>query len=77
LSPRLSSVKPRQLVRILEREGWILHRQRGSHAHFKKEGRAYLVTVVMHNRDIAPGTLRGILADAELSEERFIELLNS
>jgi hypothetical protein len=31
----------------------------------------------MHNRDVAPGTLRAILADAEISEERFSELLRS
>jgi predicted RNA binding protein YcfA (HicA-like mRNA interferase family) len=31
LSQRLSAVKPKELVRALEREGWQLDRVRGSH----------------------------------------------
>jgi predicted RNA binding protein YcfA (HicA-like mRNA interferase family) len=70
-------VRPREVVRVLEHDGWVFHRQTGSHAHFKKRGHNFVVTVAMHNRDVPPGTLRGILADAEMSEERFLALLYS
>jgi predicted RNA binding protein YcfA (HicA-like mRNA interferase family) len=41
----------------------------------KKEGFRHLLTIPMHRRDLARGTLRGILDDAGLSEEEFIALL--
>jgi predicted RNA binding protein YcfA (HicA-like mRNA interferase family) len=41
----------------------------------KKEGSRSIVTVPMHNRDVPRGTLSGILEDAGLSVDEFIELL--
>jgi predicted RNA binding protein YcfA (HicA-like mRNA interferase family) len=65
------------VIRALERTGWEVARQKGSHVSPKKEGVAFLVTVPMHRRDVPRGTLRGIIEDAGLSVEEFLALLQS
>jgi predicted RNA binding protein YcfA (HicA-like mRNA interferase family) len=75
MSERLPAVRPREVVRALERAGWQVHRQRGSHLSMKKEGSRFVVTVPMHRGDLPKGTLRGILEDAELSIDEFVQLL--
>ena len=75
MTARLPAVRPRQVVRALERAGWQVHRQRGSHLSMKKEGSPFLVTVPMHRRDVPKGTLRGIIEDAGLTVEEFVRLL--
>lgn len=75
MSARLPAVRPREAVRALERAGWEIHRQRGSHLTMKKEGSRFVVTIPMHRRDIPKGTLRGILEDADLSVDQFLALL--
>jgi predicted RNA binding protein YcfA (HicA-like mRNA interferase family) len=73
--PPLPIVNSRQLISTLERTGFEIVRQRGSHVRLKHpDGR--VVTVPLHSgRDIGRGLLRKILRDAELSREEFIELL--
>lgn len=75
MSPRLPVVRPREVVRALERAGWQVQRQRGSHLSMKKEGSRSVITVPMHSRDVPRGTLSGILEDAELSVEEFVDLM--
>jgi len=67
-------VKASELVRVLERDGWTQAGQRGSHLKLKKADHAPLI-VPMHRGDVARGTLSAILSDAEISDERFLELL--
>jgi predicted RNA binding protein YcfA (HicA-like mRNA interferase family) len=74
MAARLPSVRPREVIRALERAGWEIHRQRGSHITLKKQG-SRLIVVPMHARDVPRGTLHGILEDANLSAEEFIALL--
>ncbi len=57
-------MKPKELVRILEQDGFIFARQSGSHAVYKKIGKRIII-VPMHNRDIPEGTLHGILKDMQ------------
>lgn len=74
MTDRLPAVRPRQVVRALERAGWQVHRQRGSHLSMKKEGSRFVVTVPMHHRDVPAGTLHGIIEDEGLTEEEFLRL---
>ena len=73
--PRLPVLRPEQLLNALERAGFHLVRQRGSHARLKhKDGR--VVTVPLHSgQDIGRGLLRKILRDAELTPEDLSLLL--
>lgn len=57
------------MCRILERNGWTLVRIKGSHHAYQKDGSVNTVTVPVHgNRDLKPGTQRGIMKDAELTD---------
>lgn len=58
-------MKPRELIRLLEKEGFVFVRQSGSHAVFKKAGHKIII-VPIHSKDIPTGTLLGILKDAGL-----------
>lgn len=73
--PKLPSLRPKEVVKILEKIGYIEERQTGSHKHFKKQGAPGIVTVSMHNADIKTRTLRSIIRQANLTVEEFINLL--
>ena len=75
MSKKLPAVKPKEVVRALEKVGWQVHRQRGSHVSMHKKDISNLVVVPLHTRDLPKGTLHGILEDAELTIEQFLELL--
>ena len=75
MSERLPSVRPDQVIRALEKAGWVVKRQRGSHVSMRKTGVRFVVTVPRHRRDVARGTLRDILRDAGLSVDEFNKLL--
>ena len=63
----------REVVRALAKVGFSEVSQRGSHLKLRSpEGRT--VIVPMH-RELARGTLRSILRQADLTVEAFIELL--
>lgn len=67
-------IKPRPLCRALTRLGFVLKRQRGSHAVFRHaDGRT--VVIPMHPDDLPPGTLRGILDDLSLTIEELKKVL--
>ncbi len=72
---RLPRVKGKELVKALERAGFVADRTRGSHLFLKHEdGRATAVPI--HSGEtIGPGLLRAILRDAEMSAEEFSEFL--
>ncbi|MBN2491980.1 MAG: type II toxin-antitoxin system HicA family toxin [Planctomycetes bacterium] len=60
-------MKVREVVRMLQDEGWTLARQRGSRRQFRHATRRGLVTVAGKLRDeLAPGTLNSILKQAGL-----------
>ena len=75
MSGRLPSVRPRQLVRVLEKKGWKLARSKGSHHHFTRPDSRNVITVAVHAKDLKRGTLSGILADAGIDRDEFLRLL--
>jgi predicted RNA binding protein YcfA (HicA-like mRNA interferase family) len=75
MSKRLPAVKPREAIRALEKAGWRIHRQKGSHVSMHKEGVPNLVVIPLHTKDLPKGTLGAILEDAGLTVEQFLELL--
>ena len=57
----------REVIRLLERNGWVEMRSRGSHRHFKHPGQPMVVTVPgAGGKELAPGTLNAILKKAGL-----------
>jgi predicted RNA binding protein YcfA (HicA-like mRNA interferase family) len=60
-------MKIRDIVRLLEADGWLLARQRGSHRQFKHPPKPGLVTIAGKRRDdLAPATLDSIPRQARL-----------
>jgi len=60
-------VKVRELIKVLEGDGWFLVRTRGSHRQFHHATKRGTVTVSgKPSADIPPGTLRSVLKQAEL-----------
>ncbi len=73
---KLPVVKPKQVIKALERANFFIHRQVGSHVRLiHQTERHRRVTVPMHNIDIPKGTLKNILNQAGLSVEDLIKLL--
>ena len=72
MSPKPPVLKPREVVRLLERHGFVEVRQRGSHKQFRHpDGRQ--TTVPMHEgRDLAPPLLRQIARDIGLTVDEFL-----
>jgi predicted RNA binding protein YcfA (HicA-like mRNA interferase family) len=68
----LPMLTAREVIRPLERAGFQVQRQTGSHARLRHtDGR--VVTVPIHaSQAIGRGLLRKILRDADLSREEFI-----
>ena len=61
----------REIIRLLEKDGWRLVAMRGSHRQYKHPVKAGRVTVAgKPSADIAPGTLNSILKQAGLKEFR-------
>jgi len=77
MRPKLPVLKPRQVIAALERAGFYVHHQRGSHVRLLHRTRPELhVTVPMHSKDVPPSLLKHrILKQAGLSEEEFLKLL--
>ena len=76
MTPKLSQVDCRKLIRALKRAGFEEQRQRGSHLHLRRKTDGKRVTVPVHKgRAVPPGTLRAILRDADVSVEEFQRLL--
>ena len=60
-------MKIRDILRILDDDGWYLARTRGSHRQYKHPTKPGLVTVAgKPGDDVAPGTLNSILKQAGL-----------
>jgi predicted RNA binding protein YcfA (HicA-like mRNA interferase family) len=66
----LRALRPREIVRKLERAGFTFRRQAGSHARYvHQDGRG--VTVPMHPGDVPVPVVRAILRQGALSEEEW------
>ncbi|WP_422616030.1 type II toxin-antitoxin system HicA family toxin [Pantoea nemavictus] len=50
-----------ELIKLLERNGWVQKRVKGSHHIFKKDGVRYAIAVPHPTKDISTGTLNTIL----------------
>jgi predicted RNA binding protein YcfA (HicA-like mRNA interferase family) len=64
---RRESLKIREAIKILRRDGWYLDRIRGSHRQYKHADKPGVVTVAGKLRDdLSPGTLKSIWKQAGL-----------
>jgi predicted RNA binding protein YcfA (HicA-like mRNA interferase family) len=73
--PKLPNVTAPALITALEKIGFVIIRQKGSHVRMKHDdGR--VVTIPVHTgKDIGKGLLLKILRDDDISKEDLIDLL--
>ncbi len=74
--PRMPRISSREAIRALENLGFEQVRQTGSHVVMKKETEeGEIGCVVPVHRELKIGTLSGILKQAQVTVEEFIENL--
>lgn len=67
-SARGLALTVREVIKLIEDDGWSLARQKSSHRQFKHANKSGLVTVAGHpSKVLAPKTLKSILRQAGLS----------
>jgi predicted RNA binding protein YcfA (HicA-like mRNA interferase family) len=64
----------RDLIKALQRIGFVIQRQRGSHIILRRESPFARVSVPNH-KSLRVGTLRTILQEAQLTVEKLLETL--
>jgi len=69
---RLPRVSGAETIGALERLGFAVVRQRGSHVILRRD---VIGCVVPNHRELKTGTLAGVLKQAGVSAEQFIEAL--
>jgi predicted RNA binding protein YcfA (HicA-like mRNA interferase family) len=64
-------MKVREVIQLIEEDGWFWIATRGSHRQYKHPVKAGRVTVAGKlSDDVAPGTLNSIFKQANLREKR-------
>jgi len=74
--PKLPAAKPRQVVRFLEQNGFVLDHTAGSHLIFYHPFSRRRAVVPRPNRDLPKGTLMSILREAGFTREEMIDFLS-
>jgi len=74
LSDKPPALKPKQVIRILEKAGWYIKRQTGSHVIMVNEKLKKVMPIPYHNKDLKTGTLHGIIKRSGLTKEEFLKL---
>ncbi len=72
---KLPRASGKETIEALVRAGFHIHRIHGSHYILKHSVNNRRVTVPYHRHELAPATLRSILAQAGISRETFTEYL--
>jgi len=73
--PRLPTVKPQQVIRVLERIGFEIDHQTGSHVVMRRVSDDCRVVIPRHNHDLGRGLTLQIVKTAGLTRDEFSELL--
>ncbi|MFZ3386168.1 MAG: type II toxin-antitoxin system HicA family toxin [Candidatus Hydromicrobium sp.] len=67
-------LKPKEVIRVFKKFGWVVARSSGSHIILTKEGNISTLSIPNHD-EIARGTLRALIDKSGLTIEDFIKEL--
>lgn len=71
---KLPSVSGREVIKFLEKVGYVVVSQRGSHVKLRKNQENVVSTVIVPNhKTIKLGTLKSILRQAKIEEKHFAQ----
>jgi predicted RNA binding protein YcfA (HicA-like mRNA interferase family) len=73
--PKLPSLTPQKAIKVLEKNGFVLDRIKGSHHVYYHSETKRRVVVPLHKRDLPKGTLLEILKQAGISKEELKKTL--
>ena len=71
---KLPLVSGKECIKVLEKFGFVVYRQRGSHVTLVRENPPNQTTVPLH-KELDRGTLRAILRQSNISTEEFAKYL--
>ncbi len=71
----LPSVKAKEFIKVIEKSGFYLDRQKGSHAIYKDNNGQRVVVPIHSGKDLKEGTLMGMIQDIGMDKKTFFELL--
>ncbi len=64
-------MKIRDVIKLIEDDGWYLVTTKGSHRQYKHSTKPGRVTIAGHpNDELAPGTLNSVFKQAQLSKRK-------
>ena len=73
----LPSVTGKEAIKAFSKVGFAVVRIEGAHHIMKKAGHKYLLSVPVHGKQaVKRGTLRKLIADAGLTVDEFVKLLD-
>ncbi len=72
---RLPTLTGQKVIKALQRAGFEVIRQRGSHVYLRHSDGRRTVVPVHKGEDLGRGILSKILRDAEMDRETFLEFL--
>lgn len=70
----MTSFKAREIVKILQKLGYIKKRQTGSHLIMYNSVTKRIIPIPMHVKELKKGLVRGIIKQAQSTEKEFIKL---
>ncbi len=72
--PKLPTLAPKKIIKILESQGFVLDRIKGSHHIYYNPKTKKRVVVPLHKKDLPKGTLLEILRQAGIGRDELIDL---
>lgn len=69
----MPSFKAKEVIKILKKLGFEEKRQSGSHVIMYHPKRKHIIPVPIHSKDLKRGLLKGIIKQAESTEEEFLK----
>jgi predicted RNA binding protein YcfA (HicA-like mRNA interferase family) len=67
----MERMKVKEIIKLIEQDGWFMLRRKGSHRQFKHTTKKGLVTIAGHlTDDLAKGTLSSIIKQAGIKNGR-------
>lgn len=73
--PPVPLLSPSDVIKMFQRHGWQVVRQKGSHIIMTKPGHIATLSIPNH-QEVARGTLRSLIAKAGLTVEQFLDASN-
>lgn len=72
---KLRQVKPKDLLKALLKADFIIKRRKGSHVFLESKGDKRFTSIAIHDQPLPKGTLRAIIKQTGISEDKLIKLL--